>query len=475
MVHQDVRLDQVQTHKLVLTAELRQAMAVLQLPVTELEVFVNQQLQENPLLEAEELGDEETPGPEGETGADEDGEPDWSQYFEDASDTGVTPAPDRAWDPVERVADRGATLQEHLLAQMRLTPLRPRDRRIAAYLIGNLDGDGYLQVDLETAGRQLGVPVPDVERVLSLVQTFHPPGVAARDLAECLRLQLVRRGIVDEVLERLIAEHLPDLAEGHTARVARALNVPPEQVDAAMTLLRSLEPRPGRNFSGPDGTRFLVPDVIIRKVGGEYIVLVNDHFIPHLTINRTYQRLLGEGDTVTRRFISTRLTAARWLIRNIEQRRLTLTRVCGVLADRQRAFLDGGRAYLKPLTMKEVADELGLHESTVSRAVANKYAETPRGTFALKFFFASGPSMTTAEAVKSVIADLVRGEDRRRPLSDRQIAEILAGRGMDVSRRTVAKYRDEMHIAPAARRRGCNTRGTAAKEGRPLTPGTKEN
>jgi len=465
MVNQDVGLYQTQTQKLVLTAELKQAMAVLQLPVTELEVFVNQQLQENPLLEIEDLRDEEAGAGEPEEGPGEGTgeEPEWSQYFEDASDIGVPPeAPGRAWDPLERAAARGDTLREHLLAQMRLTPLRPRERRIAAYLIGNLDEDGYLRVDLETAARHTGAPVPEVEHVLSLVQTFHPPGVAARDLAECLRLQLARRGITDEVLERLIAGYLPDLAAGRTARLTRELNIPPEQVETAMTLLRSLEPRPGRNFSGPDGTRFLVPDVIIRKVGGEYIVLVNDHFIPHLTINRTYQRLLGEGDAATRRFISRRLAAARWLIKNIEQRRMTLTRVCTVLVDRQRAFLDGGRAYLKPLTMKEVADELGLHESTVSRAVANKYAETPRGTFALKFFFASGPTTTTAEAVKSAIRDLIRDENPRLPLNDRQIAEALAARGMDVSRRTVAKYRDEMRIAPAARRKRAGP-GTTGK------------
>lgn len=444
-MRQDLHLDQRQTLKPALGIEQRQALTVLQLPLPDLIEYIDRELQENPLLEAD-PGQERLPGGEAESA-------EWLRYLDDASDTGFAPERRRARDAVVGVATE--TLEQHLLSQLSLSPVDAETRRIAAYLIGNLDEDGYLRVDVGEAARELRTGEDAVRAALDLVQTFHPAGVGARNVAESLVLQLRRRGFDEPIFASLVTGHLDDLAAGRFEKIAKSLRVKAADVAEALQVIKELNPRPGLQFSDGHGTRYLMPDVIIEKVGKEFVVLVNETDLPRLSINATYQRLLAsaDGDAETRGYISGRLKAAQELLKNVERRRLTLWRVVTRIVEEQKAFFEKGRAFLVPLTLKEVADALGIHESTVSRAVAGKYAQTPRGIFSLKFFFASGPKDVSAEAVKRRIAEIVKQENQERPYSDRQIAAILARRGIEVSRRTVAKYRDELGLRPARQRK----------------------
>ncbi|MCS5696504.1 RNA polymerase factor sigma-54 [Desulfofundulus thermocisternus] len=457
-----------QTQKLIMTPELRQAITVLQLSSLELSLYIEQQLQENPLLELQE-----------ESGAGEDegefeweheqGEPDreydldWEEYFQDSSDLGF-PRTERDPEPpahnYESFLSQAPTLMEHLMFQLYLSKCSPDTRAIGEYLIGNLDEHGYLRVSVEEAAGQLAVSPQAVEEALKLIQSFDPPGVGARTLQECLLIQLNQLGIKDGLLEKIIRYHLVDLARGKFNRLAQQFNVHVREIQRVADILKTLDPKPGRNFSTPHEVRYVVPDIVVEKVGDDYIILINDVSVPRLTINPTYRAVLQQEnqDSRTRRFVESKLNAAAWLIRSIEQRRLTLYKVTSCLVQLQRDFLDHGVKYLKPLNLKQVADMVGLHESTVSRATSNKYIQTPQGVFEMKYFFPSGVNNgggngTSAESIKKMLQEIVAAEDPREPLNDQKIAEILSKEGIHISRRTVAKYRSELGIPSVQQRK----------------------
>ncbi|MDN5326630.1 MAG: polymerase sigma-54 factor [Moorella sp. (in: firmicutes)] len=449
-----------QTQKLIMTPELRQAIVILQLSTLELADYIQQELQENPVLEVRDDG-EVAAGCE----TREENDPfdiDWQEYFQDGSDLGYVCEPREElpeWYP-ENFPTGQPTLQDHLLLQLQIAATNPRQVEIGSFLIGNLDSNGYLKISLKEAAALLKVPQADVWQVLDLIQHFDPPGVGARDLVECLLLQLRQRGEAPAGTEKIIRGFLPDVAEGRLTRIARRLNMSLPAVQAAVDYIRSLDPKPGRSFGGCLDNRYIVPDVIIERVGDEYVVLVNDLAMPRLGINPVYQALLRKEaacDPRTRQFIERKLNAAAWLIRSLEQRRLTVYRVVNCVVKEQREFLDKGLKYLKPLTMRQVAAALGIHESTVSRATANKYVQTPQGVFELKFFFASGVEKrggaAAAESIKKMISEAIGREDPAAPLTDQQLQEILQQQGIRISRRTVAKYRDEQGIPAAAKRK----------------------
>ncbi|MDN5344670.1 MAG: polymerase sigma-54 factor [Clostridia bacterium] len=449
-----------QTQKLIMTPELRQAIMVLQLSTLELAEYIQQELQENPLLE---IGDDGEVAAAEEPGEDQGGlEIDWQEYFQDGSDLGYVNGPReeaREWNQQNLVAGQ-PTLQDHLLLQLKIAAPSAREREIGTFLIGNLDANGYLKISLKEAAAYLKVSPAAVWRVLQLIQRFDPPGVGARSLTECLLIQLRQRDDAPRGAEKIIRNFLSYVAEGRLGHIARRLNMTLPEVQAAVDYIRTLDPKPGRSFGDSQENRYIVPDVIIERVGSDYVVLVNDLALPRLGINPLYQALMrqeGNCDEATRNFIESKLNAAAWLIRSLEQRRLTIYRVVNCLVQEQREFLDKGLKYLKPLTMRQVAATLGMHESTVSRATANKYVQTPRGVFELKFFFASGiekrGGTATAKSIKKMIAEIISREDAANPLTDLQIQELLQRQGIQISRRTVAKYRDEQGIPAAAKRK----------------------
>jgi len=458
-----------QRQKLVLSPQLRQALTLLQLPVGELVQMVQQELCENPLLEVREEPDWRAEQPEVE-------DPDWLEFFGDCSDPGVTPREltrleGREADALANVsAGLAGGLEDYLLFQLHVSGAPAHLQVMAEYLVGCLDARGYLAFSVAEVAEALGCDEGLVEEALALVQSLDPPGVGARNLQECLLLQLRRPLLAsedEEILELarcLVRGHLEDLADGRLEHIALALGADLEKIKLAARVVRGLDPKPGLAFGGQRDVRYVQPDVVVERVGSDYVVLVNDWGVPRLGLSRYYRRLLQEGavDEATRQFLQERMRRAVWFLRSIEQRRCTLHRVAETVFRFQRDFLDRGWPGLRPLTLRQVAEGANCHESTVSRAVAGKYAQTPRGMFPLRFFFPSALAGRAGEAVanaavKKLLKELIEGEDPAAPHSDGALVALLRERGIDISRRTVAKYRAELGIASSSRRRRCGT------------------
>lgn len=458
-----IGLNLEQTQKLIITPELRQAIAILQLSSLELSEFLERELMENPVLEMGEEPEEATTVDESQADMDQDKfDIDWQEYFADGRDLGYTGMAETKTEEssFEQFVSEDSTLHEHLMMQLQLSRVENIIAIIGEFLIGNIDDNGYLKITLEEAADQLGYSVEEVEAALQIIQEFDPPGVGARNLAECLLIQFHYLYGENPLAETIIANHLEDLGEGRITKIAKTLDITPSEVQCIGDLIRTLDPKPGRRFGGNLDTRYIVPDVVVEKVAGEYVILVNDHVGSRLRINSKYRDLLGTGkacDEEAKKFIESKLNSALWIIRSIEQRRLTLYRVVKAIVAFQLEFLEYGVKHLKPLTLRQVAEELDLHESTISRAIANKYVQTPQGVFELKFFFASGVERAggrgvAAESIKKIIQELIDKEDPANPLTDQALTDNLKRQGIRISRRTVAKYRDEMGI-PAANRR----------------------
>jgi len=443
-------LQMQQTQRLIMTPELRQAIAVLQLPVTELSSFIEQELLENPCLEAEVR--EEEPG----------ADPDPRQLLEYLGPVGGSQG--AAADGEEELGfeaftAKAPTLQEHLMGQLALLQVEPPLRRIGAYLINCLDDNGYLTAPTAEIAQHLKVPHEQVLAALEVVQSLDPVGVGARSLVECLSLQWAAVDNGNPLVPVLIERYLDALGEGRITRIAEELGATPAEVQEAADLIRTLDPKPGRRFGGGDGAHYVVPDVTVERVGQEYVILINEGLLPRLRVSSQYRQMLaGQGDAEARRFVEQKIHSAMWLIKAIEQRRRTLYEVTAAIVRLQRDFFDRGIRWLKPLTLREVAEEVGVHESTVSRATSGKYVQTPQGLYELKFFFSSGVDGVrgegrAAQSVKQLIADMIRNEDPAAPLSDQALANLLREQGITISRRTVAKYREEAGLPNSSKRR----------------------
>ncbi len=351
------------------------------------------------------------------------------------------------------------TLQQHLLEQIPGSELAEFEVPIAELLIGNLDDHGFLQSSLEEISSSSGLDTPDLERVLEVVQSFHPVGVAARDLRECLLIQLRRIGKEHSLEYRIVDRHLEDLGKHRIPEIARRLGTTSENVQRAANFIATLDPRPGQIFA-PDPNNYVLPDVTIEKISGEWQVSLNGDQIPRLRISNTYKDLMsqeGNGNEV-KDYIRDKIRSGKFLIKSIHQRQQTISNIAHEIVARQRDFLDQGPSALRPLTMVQIAEAVGVHETTVSRAISGKYMATPHGVFEIKYFFTPGYQTADGEAmsntsVKGTIAELVRGEDPRNPLSDKEIVEILVERGIPIARRTVAKYRTELNILPSNMRK----------------------
>jgi RNA polymerase sigma-54 factor len=486
---QDARivLQQRLSQQLVMTPQLRQAIKILQVSRAELETLIDQELTENPVLEEnldEKLeGPPEVPTVDGQNGAEEYqngaekpeveaasnvGEIDWKEYAENYSNdihgstghAGGSDDEDRRA-ALENVLVKRTLLPDHLMWQLRLSDLSDAEKEVGAIIIGSLDKDGYLPIQPEEVAF-LADTWPDVEivqRVLRRIQSLDPPGVAARDLAECLLIQLRQLGLDEASLPaRIVRDYLPMLESRRFDRLARELGVTIEQIAEATKVISVLEPKPGRDFGDQD-TRYVTPDVFVHKVGEEYVVTLNEEGLPRLRVSSFYRRMLGQNGTPEARgYIQEKMRAAAWLIKSIHQRQRTLYMVTSSIVKFQQEFLEKGVSMLRPLVLKDVANDIGMHESTVSRATAGKYVHTPQGTFELKYFFTSSlrggqGAEVSAESVKEKIREIIAKEDAKKPLSDQYIAEMLGKEQIDIARRTVAKYRELMGILPSSKRK----------------------
>jgi len=466
----ETRLTLRQTQRMIMTQSLQQAIGLLQLSRLELLQAVRQELEENPILEEELLGVAEEaqvsaePSPEeGDQKEDRLSDFDWESYLQDASDyRREFPREEvERWSPEEYLT-RPKSLADHLHFQLHLSTSDPVIIKWATELIGNLDENGYLTVTLEELCGARTAELPKIEEALRLVQTFDPVGVAARDLRECLLLQLdaLEEGQEVALARTMVADLLEELEGRHLGRIAEKLKVPVKAVQDALLLICALEPKPGRTFSTEE-PRYITPDVYILKIDDRFVVVLNDDGLPRLRISTYYRQLLSKGRSSSkeaRDYVEGKMRSALWLIRSIEQRQRTLYKVTESIGKFQREFLEKGIIHMRPLTLKEVAEDIGMHESTVSRVTTNKYVHTPQGLFELKYFFHRGVQATDGEAVSSLtVKELVRklltAEDSGRPLSDQKIVEILRQHGIEIARRTVAKYRGQLRIPSSSKRR----------------------
>lgn len=453
------QLNLLQNQKLIMTPELRQAINILQLNSLELKDFILEQLLENPLLD---ISDENQGNQEASLEKEQDKEEfdaDWQEYFEDKSDLGYQNEPKEAI-PFENYITKSVTLEEYLEEQIRYFNLQDEDFALAQFIIGNLDNRGYCNFTATEIAQQLEISEQKVEQTIGLIQGLEPIGIGARDLQECLTIQLKKKGLLTPDLKEVITYYLDDIAQGRYTKVANNLGKTAHDIQQMVDILKTLNPKPGASFGSNLEVKFIVPDIIVEKINDDYVILVNDISVPRLTINTLYKGIINneQADKVTKTFVERKFHGALWLIKSIEQRRLTLYRIANALVNLQRSFLDKGKKYLVPLSLKDVAMDIDVHESTVSRAIANKYIQTPRGLFEMKDFFSIGLSTesggkVSAQSIKKSIEDLVAGENPESPYSDQQLSDTLKEKGIKIARRTVAKYREEMNILAANQRK----------------------
>ncbi len=456
-----------QTQKLIMTPELRQAITVLQMSAQELSEYVEQEILENPLLEVYDHSNdnrEDNKLENTEKKEEEKFDIDWQEYFNDRDISSGTRGLGEVSEEIsyENFLTKAPTLQEYLLNQLSLVVTKEGEQKAGEYIIGNINDQGYLCVPIEEVAQATGVHLDQAKEALSKIQSFEPAGVGARDLPECLLIQLEQQGIRDLVLEKLIHKHLEDLAAGRLHKLSSYFGMSPAEIQRYADIIKTLDPKPGRSFS-PSGQEinYIIPDIVVERVDGHYVVIVNDTATPRLEISNLYRSMLNKdvADQQAREFVENKLNSAVWLIKSIEQRRLTLYKVADTIVKLQKDFLDRGIQFLKPMNLKHVAEIIGMHESTVSRATSNKYIQTPQGVFELRYFFSTGlksagGEMTSSETIKKVIEEIINQENPQNPHSDQSIADMLQKeRGIRISRRTVAKYRDEMGIASGSRRR----------------------
>ena len=497
----DLRLDLRLSQKLVMTPQLQQAIKLLQLSRLELQQTLAQHQIENPLLEELDIQEEETgSGEEGpESGKEQEGQGETSTAADDGGQEKESePLTAEEWDNLlgtdwrptsreeiqggddefpsyEQTLTKPTSLEDHLEWQLRLSSLDGRDRDIGRMIIGNLDEDGYIRVSMDELAKDADCSLDQIERVLRQIQTFDPVGVGARDLQECLLIQLEHlkqeeSGLMNhcpaqvspDVVAAILKDHLVDLQKKRYQAVAKSLGITLEDVYEAVRVIESLEPKPGRPYFS-DSNSIIIPDVYVIKHEGEWVVLLNDDGLPRLRISPYYRRLLsnsGEDSGTTKTYLEEKLKGAQWIIRSIDQRNKTIVKVVTSLVKFQEAFLEKGIHYLRPLVLKQVAEDVGMHESTISRVTTNKYMHCPQGILELKFFFNAGIQRAdnrgedlSSVTVQEMIREMVAQEDAASPLKDQEIVSRLRNKNIMIARRTVAKYRAELHIASASQRK----------------------
>jgi RNA polymerase sigma-54 factor len=493
-IKQHLKLSQ----QLVMTPQLQQAIKLLQLSRMELVDLVREEMMENPILEdgadtgqelsreRDEMGGEadgdfkmesagetelavpdqarlekaETQGEVKGDGAAAVNEIDWENYLDNYTMAPPMPAyraNNEDLPSLEATLTRGTSLFDHLVWQLKLTDLSTEEQELGMMVLGNLDNDGYLKdPPLSEIAADAHQPIEVAEKVLKRIQQFDPVGVAARSLQECLLIQAEHLECTDELVLSMIKNHLGNLEKKNYAAIARDMKEPLEEIYEASKVIMELDPRPGRLYT-TDEPHYITPDVYIHKVGDKFFVVPNDDGLPKLKISNFYRSALS-GSPKAREYIQDKLRSAQWLIRSIQQRQRTIVKVTESIIKFQREFFDKGVAYLKPLILRDVAEDIGMHESTISRVTTAKYVHTPQGLFELKYFFNSGIARhdgdeVASEAVKNKIKSIIDAEDAKHPHSDQKIVELLGDQNIDIARRTVAKYREQLGILSSSKRK----------------------
>jgi RNA polymerase sigma-54 factor len=472
----ETKLLQKLNQSLLMTPQLQQAIKLLQLGRLEYKEAIENELLENPVLEefreddgaAQQAPSEQSPDPllsaadnAPASSDDVDAKGDWENYLETFTDYSGTATPKGTVDyeerpPLENSVTRTETLQEHLFSQIRFLDLSEPEEKVILHIVGNLNRDGYLCSDFDELARECEVDVDVVEKLMDVMRSLEPVGIGARNLQECLAIQLENMGYGNGLPHRLITTHLDRLEARKYEQIAKLEGVTIEQVFEALGVVRKLDPRPGRLFA-EDETRYITPDVFVYKVGSEYVVSLNEDGLPKLRVSPYYLDLLKSGEVASKSYLNERLKAASWLIKSIHQRQQTIFRVTESIMKFQREFLDHGISRLKPLVLKDVADDIGMHESTVSRVTTDKYVHTPRGVFELKFFFTTGIRTAQGEvsssSIKEKIRNIIAKESPQHPVSDQEIVDLLKKEEVEIARRTVAKYREGLGIPSSSRRK----------------------
>jgi RNA polymerase sigma-54 factor len=461
--------------KLILTPSLQQAIKLLPMSTLELAELLNQEMVENPLLEetpTEDPAQDATPAteteqPEPEKKPDDKrdtwDDQEYEYFFGEYLDDGYRPRQPtevKELPPIENTLSSKGSLADHLMWQLNLQPADDETRDIGAAIIGNVDEDGYLVASVNEIAALGPWDLSAVERALEHVQTFDPPGVAARDPRECLLLQLKPLGLEGSPVETIVRDHLHLLQNNRIPDLAKALGCDIDEIKQHVEVIKHLDPKPGSRYS-PADSQYVIPDVYIVKTEDGYKAVLNEDGLPQLRISPVYRRLLDKGSETsdeTRAYVKDKFRAALWLLKSVDQRQKTILKVATSIINFQRAFLDHGIEHLRPLVLRDVASDIGMHESTVSRVVNNKYVHTPQGVYELKFFFHSGISSSYGESVSSVtikqrIKKIIEAEDAKRPLSDSKIMSILQKEGLVLARRTIAKYREELKIPTSNQRK----------------------
>ena len=464
------------TQQLIMTPQLQMAIKLLQLSRLELMDAIRQEMEENPTLEelqestAKDHPDEESLAQlqpvekTKEVTIDEKltNDIDWSNYIDEYNSPGKVrmETEDRDTPQYEAFISHKESLSDHLLWQLLMSSPSAEEKRLGSLIIGNLNKDGYLQSSSEDLALQGGVTAEDIEEVLFLLQSFDPVGVCARDLKECLLLQAHALGLKNTLVTRIINDHIHHLENKNYKAICRALKVTMEEVIAAINVITNMEPKPGRLFS-EDEPQYITPDIYVYKTEDDFVVVVNDDGLPKLRVNSFYKQAIAQKKEVSgnaRDYIQDKLRSAAWLIRSIHQRQKTIYKVMQSILKYQRDFFDKGITHLKPMVLRDVAEDIGMHESTISRVTTNKYAYTPQGIFELKYFFNSSIKRVYGDAIASAsvmakIKHLIEGENPRKPHSDSKMAELLKAENIDIARRTVAKYREMMGVLPSSKRK----------------------
>jgi RNA polymerase sigma-54 factor len=468
-----------QRQQLVMTPKLQQALKLLQMPAIELQQMLKQEMIENPLLEeADEMEDyqeetqeetEDETDPESKVDGDDskptegeagDERVDIDEWLQDGFEIGGL-SEETQEEFFEKVPVAKRSFTDQLISQLRIVTDDEQTIAIGDYIVGSLDESGYLTCDLEEIAQTFDVPVEEVDKVLEIIQTFDPPGVGARNLRECLLIQLKAKGEENSFAASIIRDHFEEFKQKKYLEISKKLKISVQEIQNQCKLIGSLDPKPGLEVVAED-PKYVIPDLVVDNIDGKYVVYLNDRNIPRLRVSQSYHDELlkdtKDGDRETRDFINSRLKSAKWLIQTIEQRRRTMVKVMECISRKQREFFEKGTAHLRPLTLQQVASEINMHESTVSRVTTGKYVQTPRGVFELKYFFSSSLGTTdggevSAKSAKDKIRRIIEAEDAHNPLSDQKIADMLKKEGLNIARRTVAKYREQLNILPARLRK----------------------